>query len=78
MDAETLLETGSIISGPVYEKEHDSFKYQLFKKIEGRGWNLVVALDCGSDFSECPRISLVTVHQCSVKRAASKKERNPK
>lgn len=78
LDAETLLETGSIISGPIYEQEHNSFKYEIFNKIDGKGWNLVIALDCDSDFSESPRISLVTVHQCSLKRAASKKERTSK
>ena len=72
------METGTIIFGPDYDKGHHSFKYELFGKIDGKGWKLVVALDCASDFSESPRVSLVTIHRNSVKRAMSNKERKRK
>ena len=68
LDAEWLIEVGDITSGPTYDKEHHSWKCEISGTIDRKGWKLVVALDCGSDFVKSPRLSLITVHRRNAKR----------
>ena len=63
LDAEQILEEGEIISGPVFDSDFFSWKCEMFLKIEGKGWKLVVALDCASDYCESPLIHLITIHR---------------
>lgn len=73
VDAELIIEEGEIIAGPIYVAEHRSWRCEIFGKVDGRGWKLVVALDCDSDFCESPAVTIVTVHRIGVKRAKRKK-----
>lgn len=68
LDAEQILESGTIVSGPTYDEEHHSYKCELVGDIDGKPWKLVCALDCNSDFCSAPSVALVTVHRMSVQR----------
>lgn len=75
LDAELVIERGEVIGGPTYDEEHHSWKCEVFGKVDGKGWNLVVALECNSDFHEAPLITYVTAHRMRVKDAHHKKSR---
>lgn len=67
LDAEQILEEGEIVSGPVFDSDYFSWKREVFLKLEGTGWKLVVALDCASDYCESPLIHLITIHRMRKK-----------
>jgi len=75
LDAEQILEEGEVIFGPIHDSAHGSWKCEIYSKVEGRGWNLVVALDCTADYCESPLLHLITVHRVGLKRAKAKSKR---
>jgi DNA-binding transcriptional regulator YiaG len=72
LDAEILIETGVLSSPLSYDHEHNSWKFEISGTIDRKGWRMVVALDCGSDYVRSPRLSLVTVHR---RNATMRRER---
>ena len=72
LDAEILIESGSLTEGPTYDPERHTFRCELQGSIDGKGWKLVVALDCDSDFCKSPRLVLVTVHRRDGRRSQNK------
>ena len=69
LDAEQILEEGEFVSGPKFEREYCSWKMEIFLRLGGKGWKLVVALDYTADYCESPLINLITVHQIGIKHA---------
>lgn len=63
LDAEVLIEDGTITSGPTYDQDYHSFQVEIYGRIDGIGWKLIAALDCGSDFLNCPKVTLISVHR---------------
>ena len=76
VDAEFLIEQGEIMGGPIFDPEHQSWEYEFYGRVDGKGWYLVAALDCRSDLVACPRVILVTVHRLPRKKASKKREKN--
>lgn len=67
LDAEYILEEGEVISGPLFDSDHFSWRCEMLMKIDGKGWKLVVALDCAADYCESPLIHLITIHRARNK-----------
>jgi hypothetical protein len=72
LDAEALLETGKIVEGPIYIPTYHSFQFEIQGRIDGKGWRLVAALDCSSDFIKSPRVLLITMHRRRMQRVQRK------
>jgi hypothetical protein len=72
VDAEMMIQGGKIAGGPDYDSEHNSWEYEFYGRVDGKGWYLVIGLDCESDFTACPRVALITVHRLSRKDALKK------
>jgi hypothetical protein len=72
LDAEVLVEEGTIVSGPDYDPQFHSFQCEIEGRIDGKSWRLVTALDCNSDYLKSPRVILVTVHRSRPRRVQRK------
>ncbi len=78
IEADILIESGEIVGGPIYDKENHSWEYEIYGRVQGKSWYLVVGLDCGSDLARTPRAVYLTVHRWTSKQAALRKKRNEK
>lgn len=73
MDAEELIETGTLIYGPVYNPTFENWKCELSGTIDGRTWLLVLAIDARSDLVKSPHVILISVHRVTKKQIARRK-----
>ncbi len=70
IDAESLIRSGKY-SAPRYDEEYDNWVYEIVGRVDGKSWKIVVALDCGGDLSEFPRITLITAHRLGGKKKSA-------
>ncbi len=68
IDAENLIRAGKL-GTPRYDEDHDDWVYEVFGKVDGKSWKIVVALDCGEDMWESPLITLITAHRVGGKKS---------
>jgi hypothetical protein len=70
IDAESLIRNGKY-GTPRYDEEYDNWVYEIAGRVDGKLWKIVVALDCGGDLSESPRITLITAHRLGGKKKSA-------
>lgn len=67
VDAENLIRYGGY-SDPRYDEDYIDWVYEITGKVDAKSWKIVVALDCGDDMWDAPRITFITAHRVGGKR----------
>ena len=67
VDAENLIRYGAYGTAH-YDEDFDNWVYDIVGKVDGKSWKMVVALDCGDDMWDAPRITFITAHRVGGKR----------
>jgi len=62
VDTEMLIRHGKIAEES-YDRDFDCLVYRVTGKVDGRTWEITVALECEEDYWESPWITLMSAQQ---------------
>lgn len=74
VDAEMLIRHGTVIDEGRHDKDFDSFVFRITGKVDGRTWELLVALECEEDYWESPCVTIISARQPRRPKNARRKK----
>jgi hypothetical protein len=60
VDVQRTIKSGTVVLGPRFDPEFNSFRYQLAATVDGYQFIVEILLDCTEDYQLSPRVTVKT------------------